>query len=93
MARSIQTPDYSHLSVCDFEQVYEPAEDSFLLLDAIEAQIEALDLLRPALCVEVGPGSGIISAGIGSFLKSGCFIVAVDINPMVSGPPHTHLLT
>ncbi len=86
MSESIPTPKYSHLSSRDFESVYEPAEDSFLLLDAIENQLEAIRNLKPTLCVEIGPGSGIISAGIGSVLKSTSFIIACDINPKVNKP-------
>jgi hypothetical protein len=80
MSQKIATPIYSHLTYKDFEFVYEPAEDSFLLLDAIEIELETLKILRPTFCVEIGPGSGIISAGIGSALKSECFIMACDIN-------------
>ena len=80
---SIPTPKYSHMSSRDFELVYEPAEDSFLLLDAIELELETLKLLNPTLCVEIGPGSGIISAGVGSVFKSSCFVLACDINPKV----------
>ena len=83
MSQKIPTPIYSHLKCQDFEFVYEPAEDSFLLLDAIEIELETLKTLRPTLCVEIGPGSGIISAGIGSALKSECFVMACDINPKV----------
>ena len=50
----IPTPDFSHLSAAEFESVYEPAEDSFLLLDAIEAELPELIRLRPEVCVEVG---------------------------------------
>jgi release factor glutamine methyltransferase len=80
---TIPTPDYSHLSSRDFEFVYEPAEDSFLLLDAIESEIETIHKLNPTICVEIGPGSGIISAGIGSVLKSASYVIACDINPKV----------
>jgi len=81
--QTIPTPNYSHLSNDDFEFVYEPAEDSFLLLDAIESKIGAIKELNPTFCVEIGPGSGIISAGIGSVLKTNCLVVACDINPKV----------
>lgn len=81
MSKSIPTPNYDHLIRDFYEDVYEPAEDSFLLLDAIEIEIATIEKLKPAICIEIGPGSGIISAGIGSALGSGCFVIACDINP------------
>merc|ERR1712126_551118 len=54
------TPDISHLTASDYDSVYEPAEDSFLLMDALEQDIDRLTQVPPATCVEVGCGSGIV---------------------------------
>ena len=53
--------------------VYEPAEDTFLLRDALLA--EPLAGLR---ALEVGPGSGVVSRAM---MDAGARVVAVDVNP------------
>ncbi|KAK0730799.1 methyltransferase domain-containing protein [Lasiosphaeris hirsuta] len=67
----LPTPDTSHVP---YSRVYEPAEDSFLLLDTLSSASETSFLTshfspttanpRPAapLVLEVGPGSGIVLA-------------------------------
>ena len=71
----IQTPMTHHL---DFEHVYEPAEDSFLLLDALEKDLESLK--DSVFCLEIGSGSGIISVALASVLPTS-FVFACDLNP------------
>lgn len=71
----IATPKTHHL---DFENVYEPAEDSFLLLDALEKDFE--NVKKAQFCVEIGSGSGIISVALGSVMPQSQ-ILACDINP------------
>ncbi len=46
MCSHFPTPDLSHLSKEDYDQVYEPAEDSFLFLDALEKDIDHLKQLK-----------------------------------------------
>jgi len=83
---SIKTPDTSHLTSKEFENVYEPAEDSFILLDALEIEIEKIQELKPTFAVEIGPGSGIISAALANIPVSDkltqklCFVFSCDIN-------------
>jgi release factor glutamine methyltransferase len=60
-APMIPTPSLSHISKADYEHVYEPAEDTFVLLDALEADADVLKSgalggasRKPRLCVEIG---------------------------------------
>ncbi|KAA1130661.1 S-adenosylmethionine-dependent methyltransferase [Puccinia graminis f. sp. tritici] len=64
------TPDLSHLTTQDFQHVYEPAEDTFILLDALEADAQRLVSFRPFICLEIGSGSGCVSVFIQQLLRS-----------------------
>ncbi|TGJ88016.1 hypothetical protein E0Z10_g773 [Xylaria hypoxylon] len=68
----LPTPDTSHVA---YERVYEPAEDSFLLLDTLSSPSETSFLqtrfhVSPSsttpppepLVIEIGPGSGVVIA-------------------------------
>lgn len=82
----IKTPDTSHLTSKDFESVYEPAEDSFILLDALEIELKTIQELKPTFAVEIGPGSGIISAAVANLTLTEklpqklCMVFSCDIN-------------
>ncbi|AJV02784.1 BCN_G0010380.mRNA.1.CDS.1 [Saccharomyces cerevisiae] len=72
---------------CDYDKVYEPAEDSFLILDCLEKEHDFLKQKfgnRLAIVCEIGSGSGIVT----TFLMQNKIIpqensihLAVDINP------------
>lgn len=51
MASPARVPEVAMAFDCN---VYEPAEDTFLLLDALQAELPQLLALLPALCVEIG---------------------------------------
>ncbi|KAH9919110.1 S-adenosyl-L-methionine-dependent methyltransferase [Fomitopsis serialis] len=78
----IPTPDLSHLTKQDYDHVYEPAEDTFILLDALEQDAEELRVSYPRLCLEIGSGSGCVSSFIGAILGTSTILcLATDINP------------
>lgn len=72
----------------DFQNVYEPAEDTFLLLDALENDLELLKK-NAEVCLECGSGSGTIITALSIALKQGQeqeasrtrLMLATDINP------------
>lgn len=82
----LATPSTSHVS---FDRIYEPAEDSFLLLDTLSASSE-VEFLKQRfadhvpLVAEVGVGSGVVLAFVNAhassiFGKSDIMTLAIDI--------------
>ena len=43
---SVKTPNFSHITSEDLQHIYEPAEDTFLLLDALEKDLHSLKDIR-----------------------------------------------
>ncbi|KZT65580.1 putative methylase [Daedalea quercina L-15889] len=77
----IPTPDLSHLTKKDYEHVYEPAEDTFILLDGLEEDAGKLRSAHPRICLEIGSGSGCVSSFVGSILgASTTLYLTTDIN-------------
>ncbi|XP_014681571.1 PREDICTED: hemK methyltransferase family member 2-like isoform X1 [Priapulus caudatus] len=76
----IPTPKLSHLTSEDYNDVYEPAEDTFLLMDALEADIELIKKLRPSLCLEVGSGSGAVITFLANVLGNSALYLCTDVN-------------
>ncbi|KAJ8613032.1 hypothetical protein CTAYLR_004060 [Chrysophaeum taylorii] len=71
-------PSVEHAGLEAWEKVYEPAEDTFLLLDTL--YLDRARLREAALIVEVGPGSGVV-ATYASKLAPHAWVLAVDVNP------------
>ncbi|XP_070311219.1 methyltransferase N6AMT1 isoform X3 [Odocoileus virginianus] len=78
-APSFPTPLYGHVGRGAFSDVYEPAEDTFLLLDALEAA--AGELTGVEICLEVGSGSGVVSAFLASVIGPQALYMCTDVNP------------
>ncbi|XP_075712992.1 methyltransferase HEMK2 isoform X2 [Rhinoderma darwinii] len=74
------TPLYSHVGRGDFTEVYDPAEDTFLLIDALEKEAEELKS-RVEICLEIGCGSGVVSAFVASLIGPKAWYLCTDVNP------------
>ncbi|KAG0164001.1 HemK methyltransferase member 2 [Apophysomyces sp. BC1034] len=78
----IPTPDLSHLTSQDYDKIYEPAEDTFLLLDALEHDEIWLQSTKPRICLEIGSGSGCVTTLLAKIIGySNAIYFTTDINP------------
>ncbi|WP_319579535.1 HemK2/MTQ2 family protein methyltransferase [uncultured Methanospirillum sp.] len=64
----------------DSSQVYQPAEDSFLLLETAKQEVRSSDRV-----LEIGVGSGYVSSGL---LSSCRLLIATDRNPHAAAIAH-----
>ena len=80
----METPDYSHIWSDPqlANGVYEPAEDTFLLLDTLENILCKVE--GPQLVLELGSGSGTVITAIAKMLPN-AFCFATDLNPIAAG--------
>uniref|UniRef100_H0ZTE0 Methyltransferase HEMK2 n=1 Tax=Taeniopygia guttata TaxID=59729 RepID=H0ZTE0_TAEGU len=83
---ALPTPRYGPLGPRGpFRDVYEPAEDTFLLLDALERDAGSLRGARVDICLEIGSGSGVVSTFLASsILGPSALYICTDINPMAA---------
>ncbi|NXI70552.1 HEMK2 methyltransferase, partial [Anseranas semipalmata] len=84
-APTLPTPRYDHVGPHGpFRDVYEPAEDTFLLLDALERDEAQLRQAGIDICLEIGSGSGVVSTFVASIIGSSALYICTDINPMAA---------
>lgn len=89
----LPTPSTTHIS---FDNIYEPAEDSYLLLDTLSSPSETsfLSAHFPSqtptpLVLEVGVGSGVVLAFVAAnaqtiFNRSDVSFLGTDVNPLAA---------
>jgi release factor glutamine methyltransferase len=79
----LPTPTYQYLSKSILKElVYEPSEDTFLFLDALELELEYLSKLKPLIALEIGSGSGVVITFLAKHLQTNneTEFFAIDIN-------------
>ena len=89
----MKTPDYNHIFTNKkFQNVYEPSEDTFVLLDALEQDLDRIkkhcNKLDSINALEIGTGNGVPITFLYQLVKSiskneqKIKITATDVNPI-----------
>mmetsp|Transcript_10843 Transcript_10843/g.14127 ORF Transcript_10843/g.14127 Transcript_10843/m.14127 type:complete len:275 (+) Transcript_10843:63-887(+) len=78
-------PELGHFSFREYENFYEPSEDTFLLVDAIQMENDrrVFEDLCPMICIEIGSGSGCVITFLAQTLAKlnlAPILYATDIN-------------
>uniref|UniRef100_UPI00358FFE21 methyltransferase N6AMT1 isoform X2 n=1 Tax=Myxine glutinosa TaxID=7769 RepID=UPI00358FFE21 len=73
-----------HKTKKGFPTVYEPAEDTFLLLDTLQAERDSIRADKPLIFVEVGCGSGVVSAFVTAMLGPSACYLCTDIHHLAA---------
>jgi len=76
---AIPTPFFSHMK--KYPDVYEPAEDTFLLLDSLEEDKDFLKDMKPKISLEIGGGSGVVTCFLATILGPSTTYICTDRNP------------
>ncbi|XP_038274559.1 methyltransferase N6AMT1 isoform X1 [Dermochelys coriacea] len=81
----IPTPRHPHVGPHGpFSEVYEPAEDTYLLLDALERDAAQIRDAGVGISLEVGSGSGVVSTFLASIVGPSALYICTDINPIAA---------
>jgi release factor glutamine methyltransferase len=85
--RNVADPDLSHIKSDDYMDIYEPGDDTYLLMTAFDHTLRPTvqAMAKPSVfALEIGPGSGVISSHANNLINSigvQCVSFAIDINP------------
>ncbi|EAZ63030.2 predicted protein [Scheffersomyces stipitis CBS 6054] len=77
----LPTPEVKHI---DYDTVYEPSEDSFLLLDCFEQELSFLTTKFSTtipIVTEIGTGSGIVTTFLQKNILQKAIYISTDVNP------------
>jgi len=81
-----ELPSLRHFTESDFEDIYEPSDDTWLFCDALLADFSDISARQPSLALEIGPGSGAVCGYLAlSFAQRHLpvpAIIACDVNPL-----------
>ncbi|CAM9962415.1 unnamed protein product [Chrysoparadoxa australica] len=78
-------PSLDHFDYREYDQFYEPSEDTYLLVDALGMDKDSIAKERPTICLEIGPGSGVVITSLALLLSKSdppChpLYLAIDLN-------------